>query len=442
MKQIVYLDKLKKQREFLVSSWESSHCIDMIECQNEAQAIAKIKESDDTEKILFIKDESDSIDFSDFFHSVFGEDENIKVILKSNNKELISIIKELATELYIIEKPFDTEEMKSLFEKLKIPLLSEFIDGYQRIRIFSFLKYQKAISDVYILLGNNKFVKIINIGEENSVDILKKYHKKEVKYLYVKIDNLSVYLERSSEILLSAFANKPKDPKELQQLHRLSIENVTASLLALGISPIVIELTKVTMNSVMASIEEIKDLWPYILRSLKEGSFNSNHSLAISTLSCGIINKMTWKSEFTIRKLVTASVLHDITLSSDRIALIHDKDDIEFQGLTSKEKSEFYDHPQRAVDFLKRFSGIPANVDSIILEHHERPGGKGFPRHLDSMSISPLGAIHIIAEVFYHKAYTKEFSKDCKEEIFEEMKEEYTVGNYKEPFKGLQSLFE
>ena len=40
---------------------------------------------------------------------------------------------------------------------------------------------------------------------------------------------------------------------------------------------------------------------------------------------------------------------------------------------------------------------IPSDVDIIVLQHHERPNGTGFPKGLRSNQIAPLASVFIVA---------------------------------------------
>ncbi len=442
MKQIIYLDNIKKEKEFLISSWESAHNVEVLDCINETDLKRLIEAESNIDKIIFIKDYEICNPIISTIKELIPLVPTLNIIATKKSSNLLKMLESLQINLLVINNPFDDVEKNKIFEKLSINLQNDFIHEYKKIRIESLFKYQKSITDIYLLVGTDKFVKVINTGDENASEILNKYKDKKVKYLYVKRNDLEIYLEKSSEALLSAYASKPTNPENLLQLQLMSLENANASLTEIGISPIVIELSKVTMNTVMQSIQDQDDLWKTFLNTLKDGSFIGSHSIGISILSCGIAGKMKWKNEFTSRKLVTASLLHDITLSSEKIALINNEDDEEFKLLNEDEKKEFYTHPQKSAEFLKRFPGIAANVDTIILEHHERPGGKGFPRKLDSISISPLGAVLIIAEDFYHRAYAVNFAAEARSKIFDEMEPIYKSGNFKEPFYGLKSLFE
>ena len=54
-------------------------------------------------------------------------------------------------------------------------------------------------------------------------------------------------------------------------------------------------------------------------------------------------------------------------------------------------------HPVHAADYVRKMSEIPADVDQIVFQHHERPDGSGFPRSLSGKFISPLTSVFIVA---------------------------------------------
>jgi len=67
---------------------------------------------------------------------------------------------------------------------------------------------------------------------------------------------------------------------------------------------------------------------------------------------------------------------------------------------SAEEVSAFSCHSTEAAKLLKDMIEIPADVEQIILEHHERPDGKGFPLGEDYAKISSLGAVFILGESY------------------------------------------
>jgi len=58
----------------------------------------------------------------------------------------------------------------------------------------------------------------------------------------------------------------------------------------------------------------------------------------------------------------------------------------------------YSNHPAQAAALVKLWPDIPPELDTIIIQHHERPDGSGFPAGLTHQKIIPLAAIFIVAE--------------------------------------------
>jgi putative two-component system response regulator len=67
--------------------------------------------------------------------------------------------------------------------------------------------------------------------------------------------------------------------------------------------------------------------------------------------------------------------------------------------LTDEERAEMESHPQRGADFLARYPDFRRGV-GIVLHHHERIDGKGYPHGLSGDAI-PFGArVIAVADTF------------------------------------------
>ena len=69
-------------------------------------------------------------------------------------------------------------------------------------------------------------------------------------------------------------------------------------------------------------------------------------------------------------------------------------------SLTALEWDEIKKHPERGMALLKASNIIPLNSLRVILEHHERDDGSGYPRGLKGNQISRLTALCRIVDKF------------------------------------------
>lgn len=90
----------------------------------------------------------------------------------------------------------------------------------------------------------------------------------------------------------------------------------------------------------------------------------------------------------------TAGLLHDIGhfALSDRVAE-------RGRTLTDEDWEAIYSHPELGADMLKDL-GMYGPVAEIVLAHHERPDGRGYPRGLVDDEIPAIAKIIAVAEVY------------------------------------------
>jgi len=194
-------------------------------------------------------------------------------------------------------------------------------------------------------------------------------------------------------------------PKITQTLH----ESVAELSQKMGFTPAVQGLVKQNVKAVMSSVKNnrnLKKLMSFI--SANPDKYITGHSVAVSHLAPGLSHGMDWASDQTLEKLMWASLLHDITLTNQRLAMVQTKDELfdKADQFSEKERSQFLEHPNSSANVAMDFAQIPADVGSIIQQHHELPNGKGFPRGVTSQRVPPITALFCIAHDIVHNEYT------------------------------------
>ncbi|HSV51953.1 MAG TPA: HD domain-containing phosphohydrolase [Burkholderiaceae bacterium] len=74
--------------------------------------------------------------------------------------------------------------------------------------------------------------------------------------------------------------------------------------------------------------------------------------------------------------------------------------------LTGLERTHLVAHPITSMLMVRNCQSYPREVETAVLEHHERHDGSGYPRGLQGAAISPLGKILLLAVVvaaLFHK---------------------------------------
>jgi HD-GYP domain-containing protein (c-di-GMP phosphodiesterase class II) len=90
-----------------------------------------------------------------------------------------------------------------------------------------------------------------------------------------------------------------------------------------------------------------------------------------------------------------AALLHDIGKIKVSDAILSKP-----SSLTSEEYDEVKKHSKYGYDLVLKIPGFKRDVAQIIMQHHERCDGSGYPRGLNSDEISSLAKIIVVADIY------------------------------------------
>jgi HD-GYP domain-containing protein (c-di-GMP phosphodiesterase class II) len=230
---------------------------------------------------------------------------------------------------------------------------------------------------------------------------------------------------------------------DLQVISLESLEAVERIAKGIGWKPEVIEAAKHAVNLAVKAVTKEPDLMKLLKQKMKNPeSKYSHHVSLLSLLACGVCQSLGWTSESTQMKLGLAALLHDITVEESYYSDIH----LWNQAASDKEKShevtKYRNHPADAANLILEMKTVPADVDQIILQHHETKEGTGFPRGLISSRISPMACIFIITEDLINFVEDA-VNMDEKIQMFLTIRDQrYNSGNFKKVFDAFKDSVE
>lgn len=298
------------------------------------------------------------------------------------------------------------EESKHLFRST--PWLNE--DPYSRIDI-DFLSILDGINkDLFIKLGQDKFIKIFHEDDTTNLLDIKKYKAKGINYLYLKRDTANwviAQIQKQIDIFLKANnfkfvlrgANDSPKKRFEQRILRIDEE---------------VHIDKEFKESIDRTIDKIRSVVTKerkvenFIQGLKDNQAQMNMFMQkinlTSVIACLLAKELDWISKTTMDKIVYAAVLSDITLAV-RPELMKIKGLAEFEkvkmSLTEEDQKIFLAHPKDSAYLIKRyFTSAPPDTDVLAYQQHEQPDGGGFPQGLRAEKISPLSALFIVATDF------------------------------------------
>jgi response regulator RpfG family c-di-GMP phosphodiesterase len=178
-----------------------------------------------------------------------------------------------------------------------------------------------------------------------------------------------------------------------------SVEAVQFLFHAFGWTPEVEDLVKRGTSLAIKALRSSPSILEMIKRHRENcGAYVSAHSNILIYLCCGISCTLEWHSDFTSAKLCMAALLHDLTLDVEEIENAEQLNKMALEKVSSPAVEIYKTHPAKSAALLSGIKNLPPDIDKIILQHHERPDGKGFPSNLNHSRFTPLGALFVIAE--------------------------------------------
>lgn len=331
------------------------------------------------------------------------------------------------------EKALD--ELGELLRQLFNPSPEE---DYVSISLDQFGLVNRLEADVFIRIGRTRLVKRFKKEQGFEPADIEHLRASGISRIYIPKDQAEVLLKTKARDIDSPGAGIDQVRDTMGIMHDVVKQ--------LGFTP---EVEKVAKRSVQIVLKTIGSTPSFsVIRSkLKkhDGKYISSHSIMLAEIACATAYQLKRDSGGTFVTLTMAALLHDLTLSSNQIAQEKSLSEVQASSRYSKaEIEEFRMHPVRASELAKRFKEIPIDVDKILLEHHERPDGSGFPRGLFHHQISPLSSIFIFAHdllAFYLENVPSNTAETMIKSFLRDMEQQYSVGTFKEISQTLaQSL--
>jgi HD-GYP domain-containing protein (c-di-GMP phosphodiesterase class II) len=314
---------------------------------------------------------------------------------------------------------------------------SKNIDEKMPVSSDVFLKINTIPCDVYVKLGAEKYVKIINKNELFLTEIILRLIAKGVESFFINKSELSNYSESIVQNLYSILKRKKIkiDEAAQSQTTNKALQIIKNSLIKCGFSNTIIAVTEEVVNIQVDMIKRSPELSGFMEKFQLFRKMNTEHSRLVSFFTVAILKEIGWDSESTLHNMCLASLLHDISLPEDFAQKLSGHDHL--SKLSDSDKQLYEHHSEESAHLAKHFSAIAQGIEQVIHEHHELPDGTGFPRRLTAQLVHPLSACLHMADVTAYYMWEEDFDADRACAILMKKKEFYSKGFYRKPFDAM-----
>jgi response regulator RpfG family c-di-GMP phosphodiesterase len=325
-----------------------------------------------------------------------------------------------------IEKPAISKGIELIIQKLMS--VSDFNisrdNDLSQVPINLLYKLGIVPSDVFIRIGENKVIKILNKGETfDSVDLVK-YQQKLIRLLLIEKMSFEQFKKSIEQHIFTDLKNSRDFNNYANGLGLLN-EYISEYGFNSNLNDI-ISTGAATMVDALEKNKQLGLLFSQLVGN--KNSYRSKHSMLLSVFCPLIAKKLKWSNRIMDEKLIIASLFHDITLKDD---------DIETTNIGKLlSVDNFMNHSYEAAEIIRKVDNVPPDTHVIIMEHHEG-GEKGIPKGTSYNKISPLGLLF----GFCHKFVDQLILTSSPDEALDNMKiYSEDCSQYRIFYKALESL--
>ena len=298
-----------------------------------------------------------------------------------------------------VSKPIDVEDFTSLIKSYTEVVTKE-VPSHVPVDMNLLLTLERKDFDLYLKLSGKNFVKIFNRGASFTPEDAKKLKAKGIDRLFVPASSCFALIREMQEEYSSE--KIPANSEEVLIISHLEqMEKIGGEL---GWSKDILEASEKTVRRAIDVFKKSPDLHTVLQDILRHRHSDfSDHVGLLSFIICALASQMKIPGENAEIKLALAALLHDVKVNPENY---HEVEDWNRKASALDDRSapvmSYRNHPLEGAQFVQKIDLIPPDVDRIILQHHERPDGTGFPRSLGASRITYLAAVFIVCEELVH----------------------------------------
>lgn len=242
------------------------------------------------------------------------------------------------------------------------------------------------------------------IWDQSQIDSLK---RQGVRYVQINVQKGKDVADYQVEVadspakapILNPIAEREKDYyKELQQakdVHRQTIETAREVLDSIkNGSSFSMDKVEKAAEGVVESILRNPDTLISLSQIKGYDEYTYTHSVGVSVLVTSLANAMGYKGDLLLEAGI-GGLLHDVGKMRVPESILNKPGkytDWEFKVMKK--------HPEHGVDILKDKKNVSDFSRAVVIQHHERYNGKGYPYGLKGEQIEEVGLMAAVADVY------------------------------------------
>ncbi len=255
---------------------------------------------------------------------------------------------------------------------------------------------EKYHFDVFIKNGNQSYQKLIQKGQEKTDALICSILSEGYTEFFIdgpSLDQYNLFINKVSSLLTKSILTV-----DISHLMDFVVKFVRLNKygLAMDLTAANDEINRcarVVEGSIIRICNDREGLLK-IFGSVAKFPHITRHAVSVAMLSVLTATRLEIESTVLLEQIATGALLADAGMGQ----LTFNPENAEL--LTPEQRKELWRHPELGKFLLDRLKGVPSSVVAIVMQHHERPNGHGYPNGLRKNDISRAAKIVAVADSF------------------------------------------
>ncbi len=323
-------------------------------------------------------------------------------------------------------KVYEKKNIEALVDEFKHLLgdVNNHEEGYISIPISSFFHFKILPFDLFVKIGDDKFIKRIPAHEEIDKSTFSSFLQKGITDLFFE----KKYNKDFSKMLINSMINQIE--REFNSLDEKleaadHVFQTTQQIVSkLGFKPKIVEVCQSVLNQIFIDVSGGKDAFAKFLDQLRiQSDLNINYRLMELTCftATQILNEIDQGLDpEKVKRLIFASMFCDFSLpEAHQINIRSEEQLLKLPISTQKVINE---HALRSSEFILKYETAPLEAAAIIKQHHGSLNGIGFPEVI-SPKVLPLAKVFMVAQEVAYQILIQSYRPPI--DIFSDLKSKY-----------------
>ncbi len=257
------------------------------------------------------------------------------------------------------------------------------------------IKLGMYLGDVFDSQGHLLFAAGTVVHSSDQIELLRKHHINSVMAVMENKTNTDHHSSNSEIGISNREAEYYRELSRAKQVHQYTLQTAREALINARLGKLIpVKNVETTAEQIVESVLRNADALVSLAQIKGYDEYTYVHSVNVGILVTSLAYSMGYKKDELIQAGI-GGLLHDIGKMGIPESILNKKGKYTFGEFSVMKR-----HPEIGINMLKGYKSISDLSRTVVIQHHERYNGSGYPRQLTGDMIAEVGLIAAVADVY------------------------------------------